>query len=225
MIPALPEEYDASMPIGAYYPRRNEAVDPILPRGLSHYPQHIIAQAESKAAQEQGSIVPESSGSAISVSGPPPMSPSIVSQMQQHQTMAMMASQSPTDYDSSRLVIQEFQSPQQQQIPSVSAPLVPDQDTQPQTQKRVTRSRAAAAKASMNATSPQTSSNTRRTKSTSKGQQTQRHGQKQSQTPVSTAINGNGVTTMTFASIMKAFPAPPPTPTKVSPNLTHATGS
>jgi hypothetical protein len=84
VIPALPEEYDASMPIGAYYPRRNEAVDPTLSRGLSYYPQHIIAQAEAqngtKAAQhtqEQGSAVPESSGSVISVSGPPPMSPSI----------------------------------------------------------------------------------------------------------------------------------------------------
>jgi len=213
------------MPIGAYYPRRNEVVDPILSRGLSYYPQHIIAQAEAqnvtKAAQhtqEQGSAVPESSGS---VSGPTPMSPSIVSQMQQHQTMAMMTSQSPTDYDSSRLVIQEFQPPQQQQIPSVSTPLVPDQDTQPQTQKRVTRSRAAAAKASTNATSSQTSSNTRRTKATPKGQQTQRHEQKQSQTQLSTAVNGNGVTTMTFASIMKAFPAP----SKVSPNVTHATGS
>ena len=48
VIPALPEEYDASLPIGTYYPRRDEVVESELPRGLSYYPQHIIAQAEAQ---------------------------------------------------------------------------------------------------------------------------------------------------------------------------------
>lgn len=52
MIPALPEEYDSSMPLGAYYPKRDEQVDPSVPKGLSHYPQHIIAQAEAEKQQK-----------------------------------------------------------------------------------------------------------------------------------------------------------------------------
>lgn len=59
MIPALPEEYDASMPIGAYYPsereklKREASVNPDTARGMSHYPQHILAQAEAQRAQQQ----------------------------------------------------------------------------------------------------------------------------------------------------------------------------
>jgi len=59
VIPALPEEYDASMPIGAYYPserdklKREVSANPDLPRGMSHYPQHILAQAEAQRAQQQ----------------------------------------------------------------------------------------------------------------------------------------------------------------------------
>ncbi|KAF5317570.1 hypothetical protein D9619_013217 [Psilocybe cf. subviscida] len=52
VIPALPEEYDSSMPLGAYYPKRDEQVDTTVPKGLSHYPQHIIAQAEAEKAQK-----------------------------------------------------------------------------------------------------------------------------------------------------------------------------
>ncbi|KAF9465260.1 F/Y rich C-terminus-domain-containing protein [Collybia nuda] len=58
VIPALPEEYDASMPIGAYYPSEREKLkragaNADAPRGMSHYPQHIIAQAEAERAQHQ----------------------------------------------------------------------------------------------------------------------------------------------------------------------------
>ncbi|KAF5377869.1 hypothetical protein D9615_006687 [Tricholomella constricta] len=60
VIPALPEEYDASMPIGAYYPtdrdkmrRTSGTPDTPSPKGISHYPQHIIAQAEAQRAQQQ----------------------------------------------------------------------------------------------------------------------------------------------------------------------------
>ncbi|KAG6830578.1 hypothetical protein H0H92_016029 [Tricholoma furcatifolium] len=62
VIPALPEEYDSSMPIGAYYPTERDkrkrnipgAPAPTVPKGISHYPQHIIAQAE----QQQQAHVP-----------------------------------------------------------------------------------------------------------------------------------------------------------------------
>ncbi|KAG6840235.1 hypothetical protein C0991_008019 [Blastosporella zonata] len=60
VIPALPEEYDASIPIGAYYPterdkRKREASNTPntpAPKGISHYPQHIMAQAEAQRAQQ-----------------------------------------------------------------------------------------------------------------------------------------------------------------------------
>ncbi|EAU86330.1 transforming growth factor beta regulator 1 [Coprinopsis cinerea okayama7 len=55
VIPALPEEYDASTPRGPVYhtPLEREKMKAVvgsaspgdLPKGLSHYPQHIIAQA------------------------------------------------------------------------------------------------------------------------------------------------------------------------------------
>ncbi|RDB14850.1 hypothetical protein Hypma_016380 [Hypsizygus marmoreus] len=58
VIPALPEEYDASLPIGAYQftqdkLKRDATSTPESPRGLAHYPQHIIAQAEAQRAQQQ----------------------------------------------------------------------------------------------------------------------------------------------------------------------------
>lgn len=218
------------MPIGAYYPRRNESVD-TLPRGLSYYPQHIIAQAEDqkvvKANQRvQSSTVAESSDSASSVSAPELIctSPPVVSQMQQHRT-----TQSPTICDTSRPVIQDFRPPQQQQQQSVSAPSVPNIDIHIQTQKRVTRSSTAAANGITNGTSiSQTSSNTTNTrhkKSASKGLTGQRHSQQQSQTQAATVVNSNVVTPTTFAGIMKAYPAPSSTSTKVAYNSTHTMGS
>ncbi|KAG5646017.1 hypothetical protein DXG03_004619 [Asterophora parasitica] len=60
VIPALPDEYDASLPIGPYYPtdrdklrRASAAIETPPPKGISHYPQHIIAQAEAQRAQQQ----------------------------------------------------------------------------------------------------------------------------------------------------------------------------
>lgn len=63
MIPALPEEYDASMPIGAYYPKREASANPGVPRGLSHYPQHIIAQAEAQKNHQAKDSGPSTSSS------------------------------------------------------------------------------------------------------------------------------------------------------------------
>lgn len=59
VIPALPEEYDATMPIGAYFPADRDKLKRASalpgnpsPKGLSHYPQHIIAQAEAQRAKQ-----------------------------------------------------------------------------------------------------------------------------------------------------------------------------
>ena len=47
------------MPIGAYYPsereklKRDVATNPSTPKGLAHYPQHIVAQAEAQRKQQQ----------------------------------------------------------------------------------------------------------------------------------------------------------------------------
>ncbi|KAJ7274202.1 F/Y rich C-terminus-domain-containing protein [Mycena rebaudengoi] len=59
VIPALPEEYDAALPIGPYYPPRAPVVRGESEHGesrrVSHYPPHIVAQA---AAARQGSSQP-----------------------------------------------------------------------------------------------------------------------------------------------------------------------
>ncbi|KAK7462468.1 hypothetical protein VKT23_008070 [Stygiomarasmius scandens] len=69
VIPALPEEYDASLPIGAYYPsaydrpKRDPGAVPDQPDQPrhSHYPPHIMAQQHSPSppqAASQGSVSP-----------------------------------------------------------------------------------------------------------------------------------------------------------------------
>lgn len=52
--PALPEDYDSTLPIGALYPERDRPKREInsSPRGLNYYPQHIIAQAEAQRKQQ-----------------------------------------------------------------------------------------------------------------------------------------------------------------------------
>ncbi|KAF5344885.1 hypothetical protein D9758_011562 [Tetrapyrgos nigripes] len=58
VIPALPEEYDHSMPIGAYYPtaqdrqKRDASAAPETPR-TCHYPPHIMAQQRSTPPASQ----------------------------------------------------------------------------------------------------------------------------------------------------------------------------
>jgi hypothetical protein len=53
--PALPEDYDSTLPIGALYPAERDRLKREIvtsPRGLNHYPQHIIAQAEAQAQRK-----------------------------------------------------------------------------------------------------------------------------------------------------------------------------
>ncbi len=59
MIPALPEEYDSSTPIGAFYPSerdklQKERAEERAASGeppKSHYPPHIMAQAAARPGQ------------------------------------------------------------------------------------------------------------------------------------------------------------------------------
>lgn len=53
--PALPEDYDSTLPIGALYPVERDRLKREIatsPRGLNHYPQHIIAQAEAQSQRK-----------------------------------------------------------------------------------------------------------------------------------------------------------------------------
>ncbi|KAF5361091.1 hypothetical protein D9756_005101 [Leucocoprinus leucothites] len=74
--PALPEDYDSTQPIGALYPSERERLRQevnLSPRGLSYYPQHIIAQAEAQRKQQSEPNAPVLDVSLLQASavGPP----------------------------------------------------------------------------------------------------------------------------------------------------------
>ena len=178
------------MPIGAYYPKREVSANPGVPRGLSHYPQHIIAQAEAQKSQQH-----QANGSA---SGVPPSSSS---SQQDGSTLAQNTtqsnhSQSPlTPASSSKgLNIQHYQPVQQTQTPSQ----VP--------QKRVTRS----------SNTPASSAPGRNTRASTRGsqrqeQQQQRQQQKQASSthaPDASMPPASEAMPTTFAGIMSQFPVP-----------------
>ena len=189
VIPALPEEYDASMPIGAYYPKREISANPGVPRGLSHYPQHIIAQAEAQKSQQQAN------GSA---SGVPSSS---TSSQQDGSTLAQNATQSNHSQiplapasSSKGLNIQHYQPVQQTQSPSQGP------------QKRVTRS-------SNTSASSAPARSTRASTRVSQRQEQQEQKQQQKQ-PVSVSAPDTSMPPAseamptTFAGIMSQFPVP-----------------
>lgn len=217
VIPALPEEYDASLPIGAYYPRRDEAAESELPRGLSYYPQHIIAQAEAqrvtRTVQSQSQL-----DSLAGASGAAPDSSSSGSEPRlQMQTTTLSTT---VDAGSSNFLIHEYRPAQP-----------PSQDSQSSTQKRVTRSSAAASNPSAStsgSTKASATTNTRQSKSASKAQQNQKQSQQQlTQLPIACppAVNGDGGTPMTFAGIMKAYSGSHLTLSSSSQSSTGATES
>lgn len=189
VIPALPDEYDASMPIGAYYPKREVSANPGVPRGLSHYPQHIIAQAEAQKSQQQAN------GSA---SGGPSSSSS---SQQDGSTLAQNATQSnhlqiplaPAS-SSKGLNIQHYQPIQQTQAPSQGP------------QKRVTRS------SNMSASSaPGRSTRASTRGSQRQEQQEQKQQQKQPASvsaPDTSMPPASEAMPTTFAGIMSQFPVP-----------------
>ncbi|KAH9480736.1 Transforming growth factor beta regulator 1 [Psilocybe cubensis] len=227
VIPALPEEYDASMPIGAYYPKRDLS-DPNVPRGLSHYPQHIIAQAEAQRAQklltqqqqqqqqQQDPAVAGPSG-ASSISQPQqPQQP----QQQQQQPQQQQTSQVP-------------QMPAQVDVGAVSGILNIHEYQPMQAQssgKRATRNDATAS-----STPSTTGRNTRAAARGNQQQQQQQQEQQQQQqqqqvqllaqqhfqqqflqsqqVPVNgtegfPSLAADGTMPTTFAGIMNAYPAP-----------------
>lgn len=195
VIPALPEEYDASLPLGAYYPHKSENANSNLPRGISYYPQHIIAQAEAQKAQK-AAVVQQANGQGIPGPSEPPLGPVLAgpSGLQQPHTIGQQ-----TIADDSGLTIKEYQQPQTVSAPPADTP----------SQKRATR----ASTANTNAT------NTRHTRSVSRGNQLQQT--QQPSGPAST-VDADGATPMTFAGIMSAFPVPnsAPTPPVIAQNTT-----
>ncbi|KAH6911496.1 transforming growth factor beta regulator 1 [Coprinopsis sp. MPI-PUGE-AT-0042] len=82
VIPALPEEYDASVPRGPVYhtPLEREKLKMAdgnaspgeMPKGLSHYPQHIIAQAQTTQPHAGPSHVPGPLQAQLTPPLPPP---------------------------------------------------------------------------------------------------------------------------------------------------------
>ncbi|KAF9485769.1 hypothetical protein BDN70DRAFT_795187 [Pholiota conissans] len=191
VIPALPEEWDSSMPLGAYYPKRDSNPNPGVARGLSHYPRHIIAQAEAQKAarlaeeqtqlqqQQQPIAGPSGLGSASS-------SATASQHINQHELPHIMLSLGATTGGS--LNIQEYQPPPNQSHTA---------------DKRTTRSDGVTNTNS--ASSP--SATARSTRAQGNHQQPQ-----QQATPVNgaetSALNADGSMATTFASIMNAYPVP-----------------
>lgn len=105
MIPALPEEYDTSMPLGAYYPSE---MDKIRRQGAagsdsarSHYPPHILAQQRTPTPRAQSYSTPQSSSSGLQQSQQAQQSNPSSSGQQQ------MSHPTPSDM----LLIEEYQHP------------------------------------------------------------------------------------------------------------------
>lgn len=197
VIPALPEEYDASMPIGAYYPKRDTTSDPNVPRGLSHYPQHIIAQAEAQKAQKlstqrmQGQPTAGPSGSSASSTSSSQQS---AGPSQPGQPPMLVSLGGPA----SELNIHEYQPPQ---------PHHQAQSASQGPERRTTRS--AAASTSGAPTKASTSTSAHHTRSASRGNAHQQPPQTSSAPPpVPPSLSADGTMPTTFADIMNAYPAP-----------------
>jgi hypothetical protein len=212
VIPALPEEYDASMPIGAYYPKRDTTSDPNVPRGLSHYPQHIIAQAEAQKVQKlaaqrmQGQPIAGPSGSnASSSSSQQSAGPSHIPQPGQPPMLVGLGG------PASELNIHEYQPPQ---------PHPQAQSVSQGPERRSTRSTAASTSSAPPKTSTSTSAH--HTRSASRGNPRQQPLQTSSAPPpVPPSLNADGTMPTTFADIMNAYPAPG----VQAPPVSHPTGT
>lgn len=122
VIPALPEEYDASMPIGAYYPterdrlKREGSQVPESPR-TSHYPPHIMAQQRGSSVTSQPRSASQSQVSPSPTAQLPSPAPQLqgqpanqfVQQSQQQQGLTQIVLPPPTT--SEMLNIQEYEHP------------------------------------------------------------------------------------------------------------------
>ena len=196
MIPALPEEYDASMPIGAYYPKRDASSDPNVPRGLSHYPQHIIAQAEAQNAQKlaaqrmQSQPIAGPSGSNPPSSSSPQQTAGPSQSAQPGHPPMLVSLGGPT----SELSIHEYQPPQ---------PHPQAQSVSQGPERRTTRSTAASTSSAPPKTSTSTSAHHTRSASRQQPPQTS-----SAPPPIPPSLNADGTMPTTFADIMNAYPAP-----------------
>ncbi|KAF8812915.1 hypothetical protein BYT27DRAFT_7220736 [Phlegmacium glaucopus] len=194
VIPVLPEEYDASMPIGAYYPKREVSANPGVSRGLSHYPQHIIAQAEAQKSQQlaiqQAKETGASTGSS-SLSSP---------QQQEGSTLSQTATQGnhvqialPPSSSSEGLNIQHYQPTQQVQAPSQGS------------EKRATRSSTN----NVNTFAPSGSGRNTRTSARGSQRQPQQQQQRVSASAAGTSVpSASEAMPTTFVGIMSQFPVP-----------------
>ena len=177
------------MPIGAYYPKREVSANPGVPRGLSHYPQHIIAQAEAQKSQQQvngsASGVPSSSSSSQQDG-----SPLAQNATQSNHLQVRLAPAS----SSKGLNIQHYQPIQQTQAPSQSP------------QKRVTRS--------SNTSAPSAPGRSTRASTRVSQRQEQQDQKQQQKQPVSVSAPDTSIPPAseamptTFAGIMSQFPVP-----------------
>jgi hypothetical protein len=172
------------MPIGAYYPKRDVSATPGVPRGLSHYPQHIIAQAEAQKSQQLATQ--QGNGS---------VGPSSCSSQQQGSTLTLNATQgnhsqitlAPAS-SSKALNIQHYQPIQQTQAPSQTP------------QKRATKSTSTSV--------PSTSGRSTRA-STRRSQRQEQQQQHQVSVSADTSMpSASEAMPTTIAGIMSQFPAP-----------------
>ena len=174
------------MPIGAYYPKREASANPGAPRGLSHYPQHIIAQAEAQKGQQQanGSAnVFASTSSSFQQDG----SKLAQNALQSNHSQAPL----PPASSSKGLNIQHYQPVQKTQAPS-------------QVQKRVTRRSSNTSSAPPRNTRASTRVSQRQEQ---KEQQQQKQPVSVSAPDTSMALASEAIPT-TFAGIMSQFPVP-----------------
>ncbi|KAF9566068.1 hypothetical protein CPC08DRAFT_628805 [Agrocybe pediades] len=201
VIPALPEEYDASLPIGAYYPKRDIPVNPNVPRGLAHYPQHIIAQAEAQKAQKLAARASSQEQPVAGPSNPPSTTtPQLAPHVQPQQPLPPQPSLGMTGVVNGNLNVHEYH-PQavQQAQPTDHAP------TQGAAVQMAGNSVVGAAPGSASPASSQHS------RPASQGNQHQEQQQPQMTMPVNgvmPTLGADGMMPTTFAGIMSAYPIP-----------------
>ena len=172
------------MPIGAYYPKREVSAG--VSRGLSHYPQHIIAQAETQKSQQLATQQAKESASAGSSSSSSP-------KRQEGDTLAQNTTQDthgqitlPPSSSSKGLSIEHYQPNQQVQAQSQGP------------QKRATRSSTSTNPSALSASGRSTRASTRGSR---------RQEQREDSASAPDTSTSEAVPT-TFAGIMSQFPVP-----------------
>ena len=180
------------MPVGAYYPQRDGSANSSVSKGLSHYPQHIIAQAEAQKGQqlvtqqarESGASANPSSSSSRQQQGGSGLSRTTT--QGNHVQIALSPASS-----SDGLNIQHYQPAQQPHPPSQNP------------EKRATRSSTNA-----NAGTSASSASGRSTRLSTRGSQRQAQQQQQQvlASVPSTSVPSATEAPTTFVAVMSQFP-------------------